>query len=160
MVCAIDNKGSAQSAAVARAFDRTRNELRRRFHSGCIFNVNPITSGMNFVFDKRGSLNAVFICGRHLQGYDSMVHGGVIAAIIDASMAQCLMGHGKTGYTTDLSIRYRKPLVVGRRARLTTTITHQRVGGLLVSLKSVIEQNRCAAVQATGRFFISDICNS
>jgi uncharacterized protein (TIGR00369 family) len=111
---------------------------------------------MSFVFADDGSLNAVFICGKQHQGYDGMVHGGVSAAIIDASMAQCLMGHGKVGYTTDLSIRFCKPLLIGKRARLRTTITEQRVNGLLVSLKTEIVQSRAVAIKATGRFYISD----
>jgi uncharacterized protein (TIGR00369 family) len=136
--------------------DRTREELRKRFHSRCIFNGNPITAGMEFDFAADGSLNSVFMCGKQHQGYDGMVHGGVIAAIIDASMAQCLMGHGKVGYTTDLAIRYRKPLTIGRRARLKTSITEQKVGGLLVFLKTEIEQHHALAIRATGRFYISD----
>lgn len=115
-----------------------------------------MTEGMDFKFTRDGSLAAVFICGKQLQGYDGLVHGGVIAAIIDASMAQCLMGHGKIGYTTDLAIRYRKPLSIGKRAELKTVITGQAAGGLLVSLKTEIEQGRAVAIQATGRFYISD----
>jgi acyl-coenzyme A thioesterase PaaI-like protein len=41
-----------------------------------------------------------------------MVHGGVLAAIIDSSMAQCLMGHEVVAYTAELSIKYRKPVLI------------------------------------------------
>ena len=147
----------AESGPTSVFFKRTREELRRCFHSRCIFNGNPIARGLNLVFADDGSLNAVFICGKQHQGYDGKVHGGVIAAIIDASMAQCLMGHGMVGYTTDLAIRYRKPLAVGKRARLKTVITKTEAKGLLVSLKTDIEQNRLNAIRATGRFYISDV---
>jgi acyl-coenzyme A thioesterase PaaI-like protein len=147
---------TAESSTPAVIFKKTLEELRKRFHSRCIFNGNTIARGLNLVFADDGSLNAVFICGEQHQGYDAKVHGGVIAAIIDASMAQCLMGHGMVGYTTDLSIRYWKPLAVGKRARLKTVITKTEAKGLLVSLKTGIEQNRFTAIRATGRFFISD----
>jgi acyl-coenzyme A thioesterase PaaI-like protein len=86
------------------------------------------------------------------QGYDGMAHGGILSAIIDASMAQCLMGHGVVGYTTDLSIKYRKPVLIDKPVALTTSITDIGIG-CLYCLKSEIIQGRNLVAQATGRFY-------
>jgi uncharacterized protein (TIGR00369 family) len=147
----------AEAPSPRQRYHASLEALRQRFHSKCIFNGNPMTRGLHFAFADDGSLNASFICGEQHQGHDGIVHGGVIATIIDGSMAQCLMGHGRVGYTTDLSIRYRKPLAVGKRARLKTVITKMEAGGMVVSLKTEIEQSRLIAVQATGRFFVDEV---
>jgi acyl-coenzyme A thioesterase PaaI-like protein len=81
-----------------------------------------------------------------------MVHGGIISAVIDASMAQCLMGHGIVGYTSDLSIRYRKPLMINNAAALRTSITQINVG-VLYTMSCEITQNHQRAVSSTGKFF-------
>ena len=120
-----------------------------------MFNGNPITRGLEFVFRDNGQLTAVFqLCEQHM-GYDDIAHGGVIAAIIDASMAQCLMGHGVVAYTTDLHLRYRKPLRIGSVARLSTRITAVDIG-VLYSLETDIRQGHHVVVQATGRFCSKD----
>jgi len=127
-----------------------RRRLRDIYHSGCLFNCH--IPWLNFHFDDSGILHGVFTCNESGQGYDNMVHGGVIAAIIDASMAQCLMGHGIVGYTTDLSIKYRKPVLIDTKTELKTSIEEVNIG-VLYSMKCEILQSRKLVAHATGRFY-------
>jgi len=69
-----------------------------------------IGSYLKIAFDDSGDLSATFDCQESFQGYDGMLHGGMIAAIIDSAMAKCLMGHGIIGYTGRMNIRYIKPV--------------------------------------------------
>jgi acyl-coenzyme A thioesterase PaaI-like protein len=127
--------------------------LRNMHHSLCLFSRQPsIVPGLRFLFDDSGALHGVFACNKFHQGYDGMAHGGVIAAIVDASMTQCLMGHGIVGYTTDLSIQYRKPVLIGRKATLETSVKEVKMS-VLYSMRCEIVQDRNLVVQATGRFF-------
>ena len=74
-----------------------------------------IVPGLRFRFADSGVLHGQFNCSDFQQ---AMIHWvmGVIAAIIDASMAQCLMGHGIVGYTVDLTVKYRKPVIINQLA--------------------------------------------
>jgi len=81
-----------------------------------------------------------------------MAHGGIVGAIIDESMVQCCMGHDIVAVTTDLSIRYRRPVLINRPAELETSILNERCGKL-ISLKCEIRQDGKTAVSALGRFF-------
>lgn len=110
---------------------------------------------MQFFFDDEGKLSGQFELGKELQGYEGMVHGGVIAAIIDASMAQCLMGHDIVAYTADLSVRYRRPVTVETPFDICTSLTCSR-SGFLYWLESEIKQNAVLSVKATGKFFKTD----
>ena len=143
----------ASTAEGSAWYEENLKRLRDIHHSQCLFNRQPsIVPGLRFSFNDSGALLGEFTCNGFQQGYDEMVHGGVIAAIIDASMAQCLMGHDVVGYTADLSIKYRKPVMIRKKTTTTTSITAVNCG-VLYSMKCEIIQNRNLVVQATGRFF-------
>jgi len=134
-------------------YERNLKQLKDIHHSQCLFNRQPsIVPELRFYFSDSGDLLGEFTCNGSLQGYDEMVHGGVIAAIIDASMAQCVMGHGVVGYTADLSVRYRKPVMIRTKTALKTSITAVKCG-LLYSMNCEITQGEKLVVSATGRFF-------
>ena len=134
-------------------FERNLNQLKALHHSQCLFNRQlPLIPGLRFRFDDSGVLFGEFTCDETSQGYDEMVHGGLLAAIIDASMAQCLMGHNIVAYTAELSIKYRKPVLIQQPALLKTSIVEINAG-LLYNLKSEIIQNSSLVVQAKGKFF-------
>jgi len=133
-------------------YEQSLQKLKSLHHSQCLFNRNPPVPDLRFRFNDEGVLHGDFTCAGYHQGYDNMVHGGVIAAIIDASMTQCLMGHGIVGYTTDLSIKYRKPVFIRRKANLETSVKEVKMG-LLYSMRCEIVQDHNLVVQATGRFF-------
>jgi uncharacterized protein (TIGR00369 family) len=107
---------------------------------------------LSLCFDSQGAIEGVFACDKRQQGYDGMVHGGVIAAVIDASMAQCLMGRGIACVTTKLSITYRKPIAIERNARIRTWVTGVNVG-VLYAVQCEITQDASRAVHAEGTFY-------
>ena len=45
-----------------------------------------------------------------LQGYTGILHGGVVASLLDSAMAHCLFHHGVQGLTGDLHIRFVRPI--------------------------------------------------
>ena len=104
------------------SYDATLKALKETYHSQCVFQSNSPVDNLRFCFSEDGTLMGEFLCSTEHQGFDGIVHGGIISAIIDASMAQCCMGHGFIAYTTDLSIRYRRPVVINKPCTLKTEI--------------------------------------
>jgi acyl-coenzyme A thioesterase PaaI-like protein len=47
-----------------------------------------------------------------LQGYDGMLHGGVISALLDAAMTHCLFHRDVQAVTADLHVRFMEPVSV------------------------------------------------
>lgn len=133
-------------------YELNLQKLKSIHHSKCIFTVNPPVSDLLLRFNDKGSLLGEFTCNGHHQGYDHMVHGGIIAAIIDAAMVQCLMGHGIVAYTADMSIRYCKPVMIGLQAMLEASVETVKLG-LLYMMRCEILQNNKLVVRATGKFF-------
>ena len=133
-------------------YDLTLKELKDAHHSECVFQRNAPVNNLHFCFSDDGTLMGKFLCSTEHQGYDGIVHGGIISAVIDASMAQCCMGHGFVAYTTDLSIHYRRPVRINAPCILQTRIV-STARSVLFSLECQITQHGQVHVEAEGRFF-------
>lgn len=83
---------------------------------------NPAGLKILFTSDGNGNVTAETMFSRNHQGYPSIVHGGVIAAVLDEAAGRATM-KGKRPeldlVTGKLSIRYRKPVKVGERIVIT-----------------------------------------
>jgi acyl-coenzyme A thioesterase PaaI-like protein len=132
-------------------YQKRLEQLKKTRHGHCVFTHHPPVRDLLFQFQDNGSLMATFVCEDGQQGYDGVAHGGLMAAVIDASMVQCCMGNGLVAVTTDLNIRYRKPVLINIPTELETHIISKRLGRL-VSLQCEIRQEGEVRVAATGRF--------
>ncbi len=77
-------------------------------HDNCIIcgRNNPFSLGLKFRPVDANSVEASFVGGPHLQGYEGILHGGVISAVLDSAMAQCLFVQNIKAMTGDLRIRF------------------------------------------------------
>jgi acyl-coenzyme A thioesterase PaaI-like protein len=81
-------------------------------HSRCLFcgDQNSRSLGRCFEAEEDGSVKGRFQAGDELQGYDDVIHGGVIAGLLDAAMTHCLFHQGVQAMTGDLHVRFVKPV--------------------------------------------------
>jgi acyl-coenzyme A thioesterase PaaI-like protein len=61
---------------------------------------------LHFQNEEDDVAHARFQGNSRLQGYDGILHGGIVAALLDASMTHCLFHHGVRAVTGDLRIRF------------------------------------------------------
>jgi acyl-coenzyme A thioesterase PaaI-like protein len=132
--------------------ETSRKRLQKAYHAGCIFKKNSLLRDLRFRWGNDGALCAEFFCTRKHQGYDDIAHGGVIAAIVDASMTQCLMGHGIAGYTGELNVRYRTPVKLNAATTLQTRLVGARFDKMY-QLEAIVTQEKKTCVTATSKFF-------
>ncbi len=81
---------------------------------------NPYGLHLAFYEQETGDIQAEITVPEQFQGYPGMVHGGVIAALLDEVTGRVYM-HGDSPrfmVTAKLTIRYRKPVPVGEQIRL------------------------------------------
>lgn len=81
-------------------------------HDHCLVcgSDSPGSWGLRFSCDTNGAVFANFVAGLALQGYDTQVHGGVIASLLDAAMTHCLFHQSIQAVTGDLRVRYLHPV--------------------------------------------------
>ena len=126
--------------------------LQRRFHSACVVcgRKNPQGMKLPFRICKDGSIKARFFCDQLLQGYPGLMHGGVIAAILDGAMMNCLFAHGRIAVTGALTVRFLSPLAVKQaataRARIKKSISAWHV------LESELLQGKRVIARGTAKF--------
>lgn len=70
-----------------------------------------------FYESEPGETLAEVTVPEHFQGYSGMVHGGIIAALLDEVSARAMLGDGAPRFmvTVKMSVRYRRPAPVGKR---------------------------------------------
>lgn len=86
---------------------------------------NPI--GLKLKFREEGDTYiSTFIAGPEHQGYDGIMHGGLVSTPLDEIMARYVYAKGLTAVTAKLEVRYRQPTPIGQELRISGWITSQR----------------------------------
>jgi uncharacterized protein (TIGR00369 family) len=60
------------------------------------------------------------------QGWDGIIHGGILSTVLDEVMAWSLVARDSWGVTARLNVTYHKPVEVGRRIRAEGHVTDGR----------------------------------
>ncbi len=93
---------------------------------------------------------ADFACDAQYQGYDGLIHGGVVSMLLDGAMAHALFDQGRVGHTGELTIRFRHPVRVGERAIVSARVVRSK--GRMHELAAELRQTGRLAAEATARF--------
>jgi uncharacterized protein (TIGR00369 family) len=95
-------------------------EVRDVIHPNCRIagSANPEGLQLKFRMIANGDIEADFACERRFQGYSEIVHGGVIAAMLDSAMVNSLFARRMNAVTAELSVRYREPVKLNLTAQV------------------------------------------
>ncbi len=75
---------------------------------------NPIGLRLNFLFDGK-TIKTEFTPQKEHQGYFNIVHGGIIATLLDEAMVKLAIAMDMPAVTAHMDIRLRKALNVGQK---------------------------------------------
>lgn len=82
---------------------------------------NPIGLNLKIYETEEGSVETSYTAPEHFQGYPGILHGGIVAAILDEISGRALMGDPSSPrfmFTGKLEVKYRKNVPVGERLRI------------------------------------------
>jgi len=81
---------------------------------------NPLGLKLRFYITGKGEVEATYTAPDEFQGYPGVVHGGVVAAMLDEITCRSHMGFDppRFMFTARLNVRYRKNVPVGQPLRL------------------------------------------
>jgi len=75
---------------------------------------------LSFLVDEAGrSITTEFTPGRTYQGYEGVVHGGIISTVLDEAMTKLAFSLGIDAVTGRLTVRFKRPLMVGETVIVT-----------------------------------------
>jgi acyl-coenzyme A thioesterase PaaI-like protein len=82
---------------------------------------NPVGLKLRIYEVEPGRVESTFTAPEHYQGYPGVLHGGIIASIIDEISGRALMGSvdkPRFMFTAKLEVKYRKNVPIGKPLKL------------------------------------------
>jgi uncharacterized protein (TIGR00369 family) len=110
---------------------------------------NPIGLKLDFSFDGK-TIRTGFIPGKEHQGYMNIVHGGIIATLLDEVMVKLSIALDMTAVTAQMDIRLRQALKVGEKITVTAEM-REVTKKLLVSYAKAEKEDNEIVADATGK---------
>lgn len=106
----------------------TLSATRQAAHPHCLLcgadNVQGLA--LDFQVQPDGSVRAVFAGGDRYEGYPDTLHGGLIAALLDSAMTNCLFARGIVAVTARLNVCYVQPARLGLPMEVVATVERSR----------------------------------
>lgn len=107
---------------------------------------NPIGLHLRFSTTNDG-VRAAFTPEPAHQGFDGIVHGGIISTVLDEAMAWATTSAGVWTVTAEMSVRFKHPLSVGESTTVIAEVTENR--GRIVATTGELTRDRDGAVVAS-----------
>ena len=138
---------TAQSGSTAE-----RDRCADDFHAKCFACAPTHDQGLHLQFESSGIQTTCHteITKAH-QSYNGVVHGGILATLLDATMIQCLHhAFGGDPLTSKMDIRWRSGVQIDTPLTVTACVTSRR--GAHGWAHATIMQNGRVCVTARGTF--------
>jgi uncharacterized protein (TIGR00369 family) len=107
---------------------------------------NPIGLRLTFAVEGEG-VRAAFVPGPEHQGYDDIVHGGIISTLLDEAMAWATAAAGIWAVTAEMRVRFHRPVHVGERTVVRAHVTAER--GRLVTATATLSSEAHGETKAS-----------
>lgn len=129
------------------------SELRSHRHERCVVCglSHPLGLRVEYRVAEDGLVHAQFPCQKLLEGYAGQLHGGIIAALLDGAMTNCLFAQGIEAVTGELTVRFVRPVETDRMAEVSARLT--MVSHRLYILQAELTQEQTTVARAQGKFF-------
>ncbi len=73
---------------------------------------------LSFEHPEKGRLKATLSFSKHHQGFKNIVHGGMLAMVLDEMMVNLAWKEGIPAVTAELIVRLKKPTHIGEKVHL------------------------------------------
>ena len=83
---------------------------------------NPVGLHLHFYEAEPGVIETQYTAPEHFQGYPGVLHGGIVAALIDETSGRAQMGSDPANprfmFTGKLEVKYRKNVPIGKMLKI------------------------------------------
>lgn len=126
------------------------NDNRRCFVCGA---DNPEGLRLEFRMDReRGEAEAEVEFPERFQGWENVVHGGLLATVLDEAMIYAAGAKGFGCVTGEITVRYVKPFRTGASGTAKGRFLEDR-GRIVLAESEVADAEGVVAAKATGKLF-------
>ena len=115
--------------------------------------LNPIGLHMEVSFRDNKAFSRLAL-KREFQGWSDIVHGGVMATILDEIMAHAVLHYVGQAVTTSLEVTYRAPLHVGEEFEAMGYVAEQKSRAAVAKAEIRIPGNNKLIARGESRFVL------
>lgn len=124
--------------------------------SGCFVCGQDNPTGLHIRFFTDGEVAyGEYMSPAGYQGYEGILHGGILSTLLDEVMAKALAVQGITAVTGKLDVRFRKAAPTGEKLLIKGWVKSQKIGSYKVASEITSEEGQVLA-EAEGLFFPRD----
>ena len=116
-------------------------------------NLNPIGLHMEVSFYDNKAFSRLAL-KREFQGWSEIVHGGVMATILDEIMAHAVLHYVGQAVTTSLHVTYRSPLHVGEEIEAIGYVAEQKSRAAIAKAEIRISGNEKLIATGESKFLL------
>lgn len=124
--------------------------------NGCCFVCgpgNPLGLKLRFLpGPEAGSVEAEVLFPDYLQGWENVVHGGLIATVLDEAMIKAAFQRKLACVTGEVTVRYLKPAATGAVFMARGRVLEER-GRIVLAESELLDASGTAVARATGKLF-------
>ncbi len=127
--------------------------IENHFHQNCFACGSNDGMGLRLKFYRHedGSVFGSFFADPKYEGYSGIIHGGIIATLLDSVMTHCLLLKDIPALTGRLSIKYSTPIQTGTVVRLEARVVDQFRELFVLEGKAWVDGKRVASAKAKYR---------
>jgi acyl-coenzyme A thioesterase PaaI-like protein len=111
--------------------------------------AHPVGPQIDFAATERGTVGSTTI-GPVFEGGPGLVHGGILALLLDHAMGHAAVTAGYAAMTTELTLRFRRPTPLGRPLQVIARL--DRKTGRMLHMSGEIAVDGTTSVEANGVF--------
>lgn len=100
----------------------------------------------------KGNCEFYFKTEKEYEGWKNIIHGGIIATLLDEAMVWACSSIGYKTVTAELNVRFKKPLQVGETVKVKGEI--KEIKKKLIIAVAIIEKEKEIYATGEGKFFI------
>jgi uncharacterized protein (TIGR00369 family) len=112
---------------------------------------NGMGLGLKFYKHEDGTVFGNFFADPKFEGYSGIIHGGIVATLLDSAMTHCLLMDDIPALTGRLSIKYSTPIRTGTIVKLEARVVDQSHKTFILEGKALVNGKRAASAEAKYR---------
>ncbi|MFW6016564.1 MAG: PaaI family thioesterase [bacterium] len=116
---------------------------------------NPISLGLNFESQENNKVKAVFTPLEEHQGYEGIVHGGIVSTLLDEAMVTAIVAQGREAVTAELNIRFKEAIKIGEELHIIGTITMEK-SKMVCTIGEIRNKEGKLKAKAEAKFILVD----
>ncbi len=126
------------------------NQLRDNQRCYVCGKQNPSGLAVDFEIDAEArSIKARFTPAVAHQGYEGIVHGGILSALLDEAMVKLAFSLGIQAVTAEMTVKFKAPAAPGDELRVSGRILDEK--RRLIEAESRIERGPVVIAEAKGK---------